>query len=448
MSVYTGRRLARLIADRTGRPDLAHDAEVVGHVLPFKVSAHVTDQLIDWSRAPDDPLYRLVMPHRDMLASADFAAVEAARDAGEQRLRLTVSGVRDRLDPYPQPNPYPQPSGRPRRDTPEDGQGLQQEDAETLLVFPRQGQTCHSYCAYCFRWPQFTGETATRPPVSGPEAMTAHLDRHPEITDVLLTGGDPLVMRTELLDAYVAPLLAEERRDRIRTVSIGTKAVSFSPERFLTAPDADDLLRLFERVVASGRRLALTLHVSHPRELHPEPARHALRRLRDTGAVLRSQAPVVRHVNDDPDVWARMWQEGVELGIVPCSMFVERDAGPRRYFGLPLSRALTVYADALRQVSGPAGAARASRGPVMSTELGTIAIEGIAHLPDGPAFALRVLRARDPALVGTLAHARYDPVAQGWSDLVPYAPHDRRVIPHEPLTLSALLPGLGGVWGD
>ncbi|MFB6840485.1 KamA family radical SAM protein [Streptomyces sp. NPDC056361] len=426
MSSFTGRRLAGLIAERTGQAALGHDAEVVGRVLPFKVSAHAADELVDWSGAPDDPLYRLVMPHRDMLAPADFAAVEAALRSGDRvRLRLVVDGLRERLDPHP--------GGQLHLNVPEDGWGLQHKYPETLLVFPRQGQTCHGYCAYCFRWPQFTGESARRQAVGGPEVMTAHLARHPEVTDVLLTGGDPLVMRTELLDTYVAPLLD---LPHVRTVRIGTKAVSFEPERFLTAPDADDLLRLFERVVASGRHLALMLHVSHPRELHPEPARRALRRLRATGAVLRTQAPVVRHVNDDADVWARMWQEQVELGLVPYYMFVERDTGPRRYFGLPLTRALDVHADAMRRVSG---LARTARGPVMSTELGKLALDGIAHLPEGPAFALRALQARDPSLVGTLAHARFDPAAQWWDELIPYGPRDRALIPGKPLTLEGVV---------
>ncbi|MFB9483050.1 KamA family radical SAM protein [Streptomyces filamentosus] len=410
---HTGRRLARLVAERTGRPELGHDADVVARVLPFKVSAHVADVLVDWGRAPDDPLYRLVMPHRDMLSPADFAAVEAALP-DEERLRRVVTGIRERLAPPPEDPP----GG-------EDGQGLEHVYPDTLLVLPRQGQTCHSHCGYCFRWPQFTGEPGGRRAVHGPGAMCAHLDRHPAVTDVLLTGGDPLVMRADVLADYLAPLTGR-RHGHVRTVRIGTKAVSFAPERFLTAPDADDLLRLLDGVVRSGRHLALMLHVTHPRELEPGPARRALRRLHATGAVLRTQAPVVRHVNDDPAVWARMWQEQVELGLVPYDMFVARDTGPRRYYGLPLVRVLGVYTEACRRVSG---LARTARGPVMATGLGKLVVDGIARLPDGPAFALRALRTRDPELTGTLAHARFDPTARWWSDLVPYGEHDRCLIP-------------------
>ncbi|MEU3610180.1 lysine 2,3-aminomutase [Streptomyces sp. NPDC035033] len=415
---HTGRRLARLVADRTGRPELGHDAEVVARVLPFKVSEHVADALVDWERAPDDPLYRLVVPHRDMLAPADFAAVEAALP-DHDRLRRVVTGIRERL--------APDPGGRPAPGPPEAAPGLRQPSPDTLLVLPPQGQTCHSYCGYCFRWPQFTGEPGPRQAVEDPGTMWAHLDRHPGITDVLLTGGDPLVMRAEALARYLAPLTGRHRYAHVRTVRIGTKAVSFQPDRFLTAPDADDLLRLLDGVVRSGRHLALLLHVTHPRELEPAPARRALRRLHATGAVLRTEAPVVRHVNDDPAVWARMWRDQVGLGLVPYSLLVARDTGPRRYYGLPLARTLSVCAEARRRAPDLAGTAR---GPVMVTELGELVVDGIARLPDGPAFALRALRTRDPALAGTLVHARFDPTAQGWGDLVPYADHDRCLIPY------------------
>ncbi|MFI9586424.1 hypothetical protein ACIHCQ_32360 [Streptomyces sp. NPDC052236] len=83
----------------------------------------------------------------------------------------------------------------------------------------------------------------------------------------------------------------------------------------------------------------------------------------------------------------------------------------------------------------------------MSTELGKLVIDGIAHLPDGPAFALRVLQARDSDLVGAIAHARYDPAAQWWSELIPYGPYDQRLIPHQPLALEALLPQGEGITG-
>jgi L-lysine 2,3-aminomutase len=64
-------------------------------------------------------------------------------------------------------------------------------------------------------------------------------------------------------------------------------------------------------------------------------AHEAIRRLRDTGVVIRSQGPLLNHINADAEVWAKMWREQVRLGIVPYYMFVERDTGAQHYFELP-----------------------------------------------------------------------------------------------------------------
>ena len=77
----------------------------------------------------------------------------------------------------------------------------------------------------------------------------------------------------------------------------------------------------------SGRHVAIMAHFNHWQEMRTDVVRKAIRRIRDTGAIIRSQAPLLNHVNNDPNVWARMWSTQVGLGIVPYYMFVERDTG-------------------------------------------------------------------------------------------------------------------------
>jgi L-lysine 2,3-aminomutase len=414
----SGDRLCRLIDERTGDTDLAHDARVVSAVLPFKVSSYVMDELIDWERAPDDPIYRLTFPHRDMLETEHFDLVEQAVIAGDKEgIRQAVAKVQYALNPHP--------SNQLSLNVPQDGDldawGLQHKYPETLLVFPRQGQTCHSYCGYCFRWAQFVERPELKQAVPGPETMSRYLDQHREVTDVLLTGGDPLVMRTDLLASYVEPLLAPGR-EHVETIRIGTKALSFWPYRLLAGPEADSLLRLLERLTTAGKHVAMMLHLSHAAELQTDAVKAALSRLASTGAVLRAQAPVVRHVNDDPQAWAELWQAEVRNGVVPYYMFVERDTGARRYYGLPLARAVDIYRGALQRVSG---LGRTARGPVMSATPGKVAIDGVVELDRGPAFALRMLQARRPDMVGRPFFAAYDPHAQWWDELRPYGTRDR-----------------------
>ena len=89
---------------------------------------------------------------------------------------------------------------------------------------------------------------------------------HPEVTSVLVTGGDPLVMKSRTLRRFIEPLL-DPVFESIETIRIGTKAPAYWPQRFVEDDDADDLLRLFEDVQRSGRQLALMAHYTHPREL-------------------------------------------------------------------------------------------------------------------------------------------------------------------------------------
>ncbi len=146
-----------------------------------------------------------------------------------------------------------------------------------------------------------------------------------------------MIMRSSVLRNYIEPLLAPEL-DHVQNIRIGTKALGYWPQRFVTDRDADDCLQLFEEVIAAGRHMAIMGHYTHPVEFASEISREAIRRIRNTGAQIRMQAPLIRHVNDDPETWAALWKTGVRLGIIPYYMFVERDTGARNYFEVPLVR--------------------------------------------------------------------------------------------------------------
>jgi hypothetical protein len=157
-------------------------------------------------------------------------------------------------------------------------------------------------------------------------------------------------------------------------------------------------------------------HYSHPRELRTPEAQSALRRIHRTGAIERTQAPIIRHVNDSAQVWADLWRIQVQLGAVPYYMFVERDTGPRHYFEVPLARCLEIFQRAYRRVSG---LARTVRGPSMSATPGKVLVDGIADVAGERAFVLKFLQARDPSWVNRIFFARYDPEATWLRDLRP-----------------------------
>ena len=118
----------------------------------------------------------------------------------------------------------------------------------------------------------------------------------------------------------------------------------------MTDEDADDCLRLFEKVINTKKHLAIMGHYSHPRELGPEIARQAVSNILSTGAQIRMQAPLIRHVNDDPKIWAELWTNGTTLGMTPYYMFIERDTGARHYFEVPLVRCHEIFRGRLAEL--------------------------------------------------------------------------------------------------
>jgi L-lysine 2,3-aminomutase len=404
--------------------DLREAVEVVARVLPFRTNRYVMEELIDWSRVPDDPIFQLTFPQRGMLEDAHYEEVRRlVLEGGDPAaLKAAVARIRRELNPHPagqQTDNVPHIDGEPLP-------GAQHKYPQTLLFFPSQGQTCHAYCTFCFRWAQFVGEDDLRFRSNDAELLTRYLAEHEEISDLLFTGGDPMVMKSEIFRRYVDAIISDPRLEHIQTIRIGTKSLAYWPQRYVTDPDADDLLRTFEEIVSSGRTLSIMGHYSHGVEFSTPVAREAVRRVRSTGANIRMQSPVIRRVNDDPEVWQSMWREGVRLGCIPYYMFVERDTGARRYFELPLVRCWEIFREAYAGVSG---IARTVRGPSMSAWPGKVHIVGVRDVGDEPAFILQYLQCRRPELVRQPFFAKFDPKATWFDQLEPLTEADAEMFP-------------------
>jgi KamA family protein len=387
--------------------------KAVSAVLPFRVNNYVIEDLIDWSNLPEDPIYQLTFPQPEMLRRPDFSRMFrlVRRGASEKEILAAGRAIQSTLNPHP--------AGQMELNVPlfadDPLPGVQHKYRDTVLLFPAPGQTCHAYCTYCFRWAQFVGVEKLKFASREVGSWVRYLAEHKEVSTVLITGGDPLIMKAGVLRRYVEPLL-HPSLEHVRSIRIGTKAQSYWPYRFVTDPDADELLTLFEDVRRAGRHFAFMAHYSHPRELETAVAERATRRIRDSGATIRSQAPLIRHVNDSSDDWAEMWRRQVKLGVVPYYMFVERDTGARNYFEVPLARALRIFNRAYRQVSG---LARTVRGPSMSATPGKVLIDGVTSVNGEKVFVLKLLRGRNPEWVGKPFFARFDPEATWLDDLEP-----------------------------
>lgn len=394
-------------------PDDLFAMKVVARVLPFRTNNYVVNELIDWSSVPDDPMFQLNFTQKNMLIPHHFDEMVSAlkRRASKREVRAIADRIRRELNPHP--------AGQcthnvPRMDD-EPVPGIQHKYRETCLVFPASGQTCHAYCTFCFRWPQFVGDQSLRFATDESNRFQEYIRKHSEITDVLFTGGDPLVMSAEKLALYIRPLLSVDF-EHVQTIRIGTKAISYWPYRFLSDKDSHLLLSLFEEVVTSGKHLAVMAHFNHHRELATQAAVAAIKAIRGTGAEIRTQSPIVRNINDDARVWLKMWREQVRLGLIPYYMFVERNTGAQRYFAVSLERAFRIFRAAVTRLSG---LARAIRGPVMSAHPGKVCVEGIATVKGEQVFVLSFIQGRNPDWCKRPFFAVFDPTARWLDDLEP-----------------------------
>lgn len=388
--------------------------KVVSNVLPFRVNNYVVEDLIDWNNVPEDPIFQLTFMQKDMLTEAQFnkmAAVLMKSDPLAEEVKQTAEEIRNELNPHP--------AGQMLYNVPkiddEPVPGVQHKYRETVLIFPSTGQTCHSYCTFCFRWAQFVGMTDLKFATDESKRFQDYLKEQTDVTDVLFTGGDPMIMSAKNLTVYIEPLL-EPEFDHIQNIRIGTKSVAYWPYKFVTDRDSDDTLRLFEKVVKSGKHLAIMGHYNHWVELSTDIAQEAISKIRDTGAQIRTQSPLVKHVNDDPAVWARMWKDQVSLGLIPYYFFVERNTGAEEYFAIPLYRAYEIYREAIRGLSG---LCRTVRGPSMSALPGKVVVDGITEINGEKVFVLNMLQGRNPDWVKRPFFAKYDENAKWLNDLKP-----------------------------
>ncbi|MEJ2053989.1 MAG: 4Fe-4S cluster-binding domain-containing protein [Calditrichaceae bacterium] len=385
-------------------------------IFPFKVSRYVLEELIDWRNKEEDPIYRLTFPQSDMLNYPHWDLLKSAKSLEEQK--RAIAKIRRDLNPHPDGQKDNIPSIGKRTFG-----GIQHKYRETVLFFPSQGQTCHSFCTYCFRWAQFVNLDEHKFKSKDQSDLFDYLNNKKEVTDILFTGGDPMFMPNKTLFSYLDVILRPEL-EHVQTIRIGTKSLAFHPDRFL-GDEGDELLANLTSIRKSGKNVSLMAHVSHPVELSTAKVQNAIRRLRNHGVIIRSQAPLIRGINDDSNTWRDMWKDSVSLGIVPYYMFVERDTGAHHYFSVPLHRAYKIFTEAFSSVTG---LAKTVRGPSMSAGPGKVLIVGIAGEGDDKKFVLKFIQARNPLLVNKPFFAKFSTEATWLDELAIDSPMKEMIV--------------------
>lgn len=359
---------------------------VLSLVHHFKTNNYVLENLINWSKVPADPIYKLVFPRKEMISNSDFELLRDLQHSGQNGNLITeLAGIiKKKLAPKFVQASESIPYFEGKR-----VQGAYRNFAKILNLFPSpMVRSCHTYCNYCYCWNLFNNpEIQKSTSYSDPMTPLGFLKSNPEISEILFTGADPLIISAGNLRKFVAPILELKSIDSIR---INTKSIAWWPFRFTQDKDADDLIEVFKTIQSSGKHLTLTAHFTHPRELeHPEVAK-AVQRIRNTGAIIRTQGPLIRGVNDSAKDWAEMWTRQIKMGMIPYYMFMEADHHPQQCFRVPMAEALQIFQDAQKITTG---LARTVRGPVFMYDLNRVLLDGTTEVAGQKYFVLKTLQA-------------------------------------------------------
>ncbi len=239
--------------------------------------------------------------------------------------------------------------------------GVQHKYAQTGLLL--LSDVCGGICRFCFRKRLFINEE--RETVKDVTKGIEYIRSHPEITNVLLTGGDPLTLETRMLDAILKELREIEH---VYIIRIGSKILAYNPYRILYDKD---LLDTFQRYSTPEKRIYLMAHFNHPREL-TEVSRKAIEELQKSHVIVVNQTPLLQGINHSPTTLTDLFRRLSSAGIAPYYVFQCRPSIGNRFFQIPVETSYQILQQAWKACSGLAKRARF----VMSHASGKIEIVG------------------------------------------------------------------------
>jgi len=321
-----------------------------GGALPFAVTPHFASLA---GPGADDPIRRQFFPDPREALPDPFALDDPLGQAGHSPVAGLVHQYRDRA----------------------------------LLL---AAKTCAGYCRHCFRrvWLSSgtagggTGGTCHQPADLQP--VLAYLAARPEITEILVSGGDPLTLDNDRLAAIFRRLRAARPGAALR---LCTRLPVTEPSRFDAATAA---------MLADFRPLRISLHINHPRELSPE-CTAALALCTGLGIPVLVQTVLMRSINDDATLLADLFRRCIALGLSPYYLFQMDLAPGTAHFRVPLRRGLALHAELRKLLPAPAIPAYAVDlpGGGGKIRLGDGVIAGERVSAKGPELVLRDGAGRD-----------------------------------------------------
>jgi len=332
--------------------------ETVTELFPFRSNEYYLS-LIDWKDG-HDPLKKIVIPDSRELKTGGSA------------------------DPSCEKNYTKQP-------------GLQHKYDQTGLLLLTD--VCGGICRFCFRKRLFM--SCERETVKDVSDNIEYIREHKEITNVLLTGGDPLTLDTRHLESVL-----REIRDipHVNIIRIGSKMLAYNPYRILNDPN---LLAILARYSTPEKRIYLMAHFNHPREL-TAVSREAAEALRHAGVIVVNQTPILNGINDNPETLTTLFRQVSFAGISPYYVFQCRPTTGNQFFQVPVEQSYEILQKSWQACSGLAKRARF----IMSHATGKIEVVG----KTADHVFMRYHQAADSANIGKFMVFRKNPVARWFDD--------------------------------
>lgn len=405
--------------------DIGHqdERELFIDVYRFLATRHTLNS-IDWKNFQRDSIFQLVFPQPGMI---DPAVVEAYANATTREAKAIAAEHMQNTNPHDGNQQLNKPWFTTEAGDVELLQGSQHKYPQVALIFDKSTQHCFSFCTYCFRHAQVRGDEDMFLQ-EDIDAVHTYLRQHPEVNDLLITGGDAGFMPAARFERYVTPIIDDPTLRHVKTVRLGTRALTYQPELVLNGK-YDGMLALFDRLYAHGIQVAWMAHFSTPREVLNPLTIAAIRRLQAHHVVLRSQSPMMKHISLFPkedgaiDI-QRSADNWIDLAnILGClsvgfhSIYCPRPTGEHHYFTAPLAEMHQVFDLIYRSLPS---INRPSRHLSMTTSAGKISILGRAEVKGETVFALKFTEGRNMAWLDKVFLAKFDDATNNVALLQPY----------------------------
>ena len=282
--------------------DDAARLRTVEEKFPFRASEYYLS-LIDWDDK-NDPIRRIILPEVDELDNwGDL-------DPSTESDNTVLPGIQHKYDP-----------------------------TALMLV----SDVCGGICRFCFRKRLFMDTESET--INDLAENLAYIRKHTEISNVLITGGDPLTLATSKLE----PIIRQLREiDHVKIIRIGSKMPAYDPYRIINDPS---LLEMIEKYSTKEKRIYIMTQFNHPREL-TDVALEAVDLLTKAGAKPTNQTPILRGVNDDPEILSDLLGNLAAAGIAPYYVFQCRPTIGNYHFSVPIEETYRIFEQAKRTCSG------------------------------------------------------------------------------------------------